>query len=204
MAECVCPSAADTICSRLRGSDVTLVSCWISATRPVLSSVAASRPSLLYLPPKTNHYSINTYACMRANTHTQTVLRLSGLCLGQPKWASTTGNIHPLKSIVVISHHPLSASSIYYDPWHPRCSIYVSNSLYPQSLSKFSLVYLLAWHLPLHTPYNSSPNHCLLFAAHAHTIVTCFAVVPKLCHLIPRPSWSYILHNYTCWCTENC
>ena len=30
---------------------------------------------------------------------------------------------------------------------------------------KFSLVYLLAWHPPLHTPY----NHCLLFAAHAHT-----------------------------------
>jgi len=33
---------------------------------------------------------------------------------------------------------------------------------FPQSLSKFSLVYLLAWHLPLHTPYISSPNRCLL------------------------------------------
>jgi len=49
---------------------------------------------------------------------------------------------------------------------------------------KFSLVYLLAWHPPLHTPYIFSPNHCLLFAAHAHTITTCFAVLPKLCHLI--------------------
>jgi len=29
-----------------------------------------------------------------------------------------------------------------------------------------------------------SPNHCLLFAAHAHIIATCFAVVPRLCHLI--------------------
>ena len=48
------------------------------------------------------------------------------------------------------------------------------------SLSKFSLVYLLAWHLPFHTPYISSPNHCLHFAAHANTIATCFAVVPKL------------------------
>ena len=57
--------------------------------------------------------------------------------------------------------------------------------LFQQSLSKFSLVYLLAWHPPLHTPYISSPNHCLLFAAHAHTIATCFAVVPRLCHLIP-------------------
>jgi len=36
----------------------------------------------------------------------------------------------------------------------------------------------------LHTPYISSPNHCLLFAAHAHTIATCFATVPRLCHLI--------------------
>ena len=26
-------------------------------------------------------------------------------------------------------------------------------------------------------------NHCLLFAAHAHTIATCFAVVPRLYHL---------------------
>jgi len=34
----------------------------------------------------------------------------------------------------------------------------------------------LTWHLPFHTPYISSPNHCLLFAAHAHTIATCFAV----------------------------
>jgi len=57
-------------------------------------------------------------------------------------------------------------------------------SLFPQSLSKFSLVYLLAWYPPLHTPYISSPNHCLLFAAHDHTIATCFAVVLRLCHLI--------------------
>ena len=52
------------------------------------------------------------------------------------------------------------------------------------SLQKLSLVYLLAWHLPLHTPYISSRNHCLLFTAHVHTITTCFAVVPRLCHLI--------------------
>jgi len=30
--------------------------------------------------------------------------------------------------------------------------------LVPESLSKFSLVYLLAWHPPLHTPYISSPS----------------------------------------------
>jgi len=38
--------------------------------------------------------------------------------------------------------------------------------------------------LPLHTPYISSPNHCLLFTAHALTIATCFAAVLKVCHLI--------------------
>ena len=78
----------------------------------------------------------------------------------------------------------LSACSIYYDPRHPPYSIHVLYSLFPQSLSKFSLVYLLAWHPPLHTPYISSPHHYLLFATHAHTIATCFAVVLRLCHLI--------------------
>jgi len=43
-------------------------------------------------------------------THT-TVLQLSGFCPGQPRWAGTRRNIHPLTSIVVINH-PLSASSI--------------------------------------------------------------------------------------------
>jgi len=31
----------------------------------------------------------------------------------------------------------LSASSIYYDPWHPMCSIYVPDSLFPQCLLCF-------------------------------------------------------------------
>ena len=80
----------------------------------------------------------------------------------------------------------LSASSIYYHPWHPPYSIHAIAiySLSPQSLSEFSLVYLLASHPPLHTPRISLPNLYLLFAAHAHTIATCFAIVPRLCHLI--------------------
>jgi len=41
------------------------------------------------------------------------------------------------------------ASSIYCDPWHPPHSIYVPNSLFAQSLSKSSLVYLLVWHTSL-------------------------------------------------------
>ena len=55
---------------------------------------------------------------------------------------------------------------------------------FPQSFCKFSLVYFFAWHPPLHIPYISSPSRCFLFAAHALTIATCFAVVPRLCHLI--------------------
>ena len=53
-----------------------------------------------------------------------------------------------------------------------------------KSLSKFSLVYLLACHPQLHTPYIFSPNHCLLFTVHVHTVTTCFAAVLRLCHLI--------------------
>jgi len=113
-------------------------------------------------------------------TTTTTILQLSGFCPVQPRWDGTGRNIHPLTPLMVISH-PLSTSSIYYHPWHPPCSTYVPESLFAQSLSKLSLVYLLVWHPALHTPYISSPNHCL---PHAHTIATCFAVVPRLCHLI--------------------
>jgi len=36
-------------------------------------------------------------------------------------------------------------------------------------------------------PYISSPNQCLLFATHAHTIATCSTVVSVLCHLFLFP-----------------
>jgi len=51
---------------------------------------------------------------------------------------------------------------------------------------------------PLHTPHIYSPNHCLLFARYAHTVATCFAVLPRLCHLFPVLSqlftWNYIFY----------
>ena len=65
----------------------------------------------------------------------------------------------------------------------PPCSNYVLGNLFAQPLSTSSLVYLLVWSPPPHIPYISSPNQCLLFAAHAHTIATCFAVVSTLYHL---------------------
>jgi len=50
----------------------------------------------------------------------KTVLWLSGFFPGQSGWDGTRRNIHPLTPIVVINR-PLSASPIYYDPWHPFC-----------------------------------------------------------------------------------
>jgi len=40
---------------------------------------------------------------------------------------------------------------------------YMFDNLFPLSVSKFSLVYLLAWHPPLYTPHIYLPN-CLLFS----------------------------------------
>jgi len=54
---------------------------------------------------------------------------------------------------------------------------YVLGNLFAQPLSMSSLVYLLVWSPPPHITYISSPNQCLLFAAHDHTTATCFAVV---------------------------
>ena len=55
------------------------------------------------------------------------------------------------------------------------------DSLLVQPLSKSSLVHPLFWHPPLHTPYISSLDQSLLFAAHAHSKFstnTRFAMTP--------------------------
>ena len=93
-----------------------------------------------------NHYNYNRFTALWLLSRTTQVSRY------QKKHSPT----HTYRG-----HQTLSASSIYYDPWHPV---------------QVFFVYLLAWHPPLHTPYISSPNHCHLFAAHAHTITACFAV----------------------------
>ena len=128
------------------------------------------------------------------HTHT-TVWRLCGICPRQPGWAGTRRNIHPLTLIVVINHpNLLSPSTTIYGILRIQspCS-----TVFFHNLSKFSLVYLLAWYPPLHTPYISSPSNCLLFATHAHTIATCSAVILRLCPLIPVSlstlTWNSIL-----------
>jgi len=73
-------------------------------------------------------YSMGTHTL----THT-TVLQFSGLS-GTNQVSRYQKKHSPLTTIVVISH-PLSASSICYDPWHPPCSIYMPDSLFPQSPS---------------------------------------------------------------------
>jgi len=88
-----------------------------------------------------------------------TVLWLSGFCLGQPGWAGTKRNIHPLTPIVVISH-PLSASPIYYEPYHPLCSIYVPDSLFPQSPS---FLWFTSWPGILHFILHSFLHPIIVF-----------------------------------------
>ena len=94
----------------------------------------------------------------RTTITTTNILWLSGFCMGQSGWAGTRRNIYSLTPIMVINH-PLSAFSIYYDPWHPQCSIYV-----PTVFSTICLQVFFGLPLglapPLHTPYISSPNHC--------------------------------------------
>jgi len=84
------------------------------------------------------------------------------LCQGLPGWAGTSH--HP-------DHHPIFIS-FFRLPRSIACSQLSFGlracNLFAQPLSMSSLVYLLVW--SPHIPYISSPNQCLLFAAHAHTI----------------------------------
>ena len=107
-------------------------------------------------------------------TTTTTILRLSGLSgitrvSRYKKTYSPTHTYHGHKSSLI-------CFLIFYYPWHPPCSIYMPDSLSRQSFSKFSLVYLSAWHPPLHTPYISSLSHCLLFARNL------FCCNTEICH----------------------
>ena len=78
-------------------------------------------------------------------------------CPGEPVPEETFSH-----SPILITIQPLSASSIYYDPWHPPCSIYVLDNLFAQPLSKSSLVYLLVWNPPLDTNQGKSLSGLVL------------------------------------------
>jgi len=110
-----------------------------------------------------------------AHNHFRALWTLSGTT-----WVSRyQKNIHPFTPVVVISH-PLSAS----------CLVYMPGCLFPQSLSQSF------FGLPLGLAPSTSPNHCLLFTSHTHTIAACFPVVLRLCHqiLVSQPlTWNSIL-----------
>ena len=128
------------------------------------------------------NYVVERYMIMHTdNNNNNNNNRFTVLCPGLPGWAGTRRNTHP--PTILITIHSLSASSIYHDPQHPPCSNYVLGNLSAQPLSMSSLAYLLVWSPPPHIPCISSPNQCLLFAVHAHTIATYFAVVSILYHL---------------------
>jgi len=98
---------------------------------------------------------------------------------------SRTTRVSPIPE-ETFTHSHLSWSSVIPYLLHPSNTIHgilLFNLHAWQSLSTISPSFLWstsAWQPLLHTPYISSPNHCLLFAAYAHTIATCFAVVPRL------------------------
>jgi len=118
------------------------------------------------------------------HTHTHARNRFTALWI-----LSGTTRIVPGEPVPeeTFTHSHISWLSIVPDLLHPSTVIHgilPVQSTHWQSFSTISVQVFfglpLAWHSPLHTPYISSPNHCLLFATRAHTIATCFAVVPIL------------------------
>jgi len=83
------------------------------------------------------------------------ILLLSGFCPRLPGWASIRRNIHTYcghqSSLICFIYLLRSMASSLFNPhaWQSFSTISL----------QFFLVYLLAWHPPLHTPYISSPNH---------------------------------------------
>jgi len=100
------------------------------------------------------HESLLARSTCRIETHTHTHNCFTALwiCLGQRGWDGTRRNIHPLTPIVIINC-PLSVSSIYYDPWHPPCSIHAPDSLFHNLAPSF--LWSSSWpgtlHFILHT-----------------------------------------------------
>jgi len=101
------------------------------------------------------------------------------LCPGLTGWAGTRRNTHPPSWSSSNLYQLLPSTTIH--------SILLVQITAWQSFCITSFHVLFGLPLGLepspHIPYISSPNQCLLFAAHAHTIATCFAVVSILYNL---------------------
>jgi len=99
------------------------------------------------------------------------ILQLSGLCrdnmdepLTEETFTTHTYRGHQ-SSLICFLHLLHSMASAFFNlrAWQS----------FSQSLSKFSLVNLLVWHPPLHTPYTSSPNHSFRSTCSYHLNLFC-------------------------------
>ena len=134
---------------------------------------------------------------IHTHTHTHTtILWLSGFCPGQPMWASSKRNIHSLTH--TYHGHQSSLICFIHLIWSMASSLF--NPRAWQSFSTISLQVFFGLPLGL-APSTSCSIHFFTrslssFALHSHTIATCFAVVPRLCHLIlvSQPlTWNSVL-----------
>jgi len=124
-----------------------------------------------------------TYAnTQNAYTHMHNCFLALWIVSGTPGWTGTRRNTYCGRQSSLICLWSMVTSLFNLHAW--------------QSLSKFSLVYLLAWHPALHTPYISSPNHCLLFTAFAHTITNIYSCASSTSYWIYAISTNKCLHHF--------
>ena len=97
----------------------------------------------------------------------------------------------PEKTFTHYRGHQSSLICFFHLLWSMASSllIHAPDSLFPQLLSKFSLVYLLAWHPPLHTPYISNVLDLLLF------ISLDFKVKNKKKLILHTTAWNNLLRH---------
>ena len=108
--------------------------------------------------------------CANINTHNRAVESVQGEPVPEK-------NVHPLTPILIIKH-PLSTFSTSYNPQHPPCSIYILDVSFTTT----------SVHVLFGAPFGLEPSasyftQSFLFATQARTIATCFAALPRLCHL---------------------
>ena len=139
-----------------------LSKCWLQFKRKIYRVIYYNFRTPLF-PTVTNSRISHTHT----HTHNRLTAFGSDYRVGQYQKKHSPTHTHP--------DHRTS----YYDPQHPRCSVYVHDSPLGQPLSRSSLVFLLVLDPLLHTPYISSPNHHV-FAAHAHTNAASSAVRTKV------------------------
>ena len=134
------------------GVPTLILTCYLSSDAvTILRFLVSDRAKLV-------EYKVQTHTHTHTHTHT-TILRLSEL-LSRTTWLiryqkkhSPTHTYHSHQSSLICFLHLLRSMAS--SQFNLRAL-----QFFPQSLTKFSLVYLLACHPPLHTPYISSLNHC--------------------------------------------